>query len=172
MSAPRIPSGCVAAPARPDPDCDARGWAEHVDACGPCRDAWVAEDPSRVFALLALEPIDDAVLDAVSADVAREVRSWPSGRGVRPWRRVAAIAAAVGLAGALFSLSRDRSLELAAGAALDGTRLEVAGAARGDEALATRASVFVRDSPGVADVVDVEMGDIQVVMIYDERLDL
>ena len=37
-------------------------WVTHVDACAECRARWLADDPSLMFALLAREPIPDAVL--------------------------------------------------------------------------------------------------------------
>ncbi len=116
------------------------------------------EDPSRIFARLASRPIERAVLDAVSRNVRLGILAEAAPR--RPARRrglaaAAAWAAAAALAGALLVPSERPSGRAAAA-------LPAAG----------RAEVEVVSSPGTPEVVDLSVGDVQLVMIFDREMDL
>lgn len=136
-------------------------WLDHVDACSDCRDRWVTEDPSRLFLMLADCPaggdaMESATLDRLSANIRREIRPVPrSGRLVR-------LAAAAVLAGALLVpssawLFRDRTVPEAA-------LLQTASFPLAD--------VDVLSTPGEAQIIDLSVGNTQVVMIFDSRLEL
>ncbi len=132
---------------------DRRCWIEHATVCSECRDSWIAGDPSRVFTLLADCPVVDEVVEQeallrLSADIRREMRS------VRPAGRLVRLVAAAVLAAALLApsaawLLRDRP-----------------------EPPLPLAIVEFVSSPGEARVVDLSVGDTQVVMIFDPRLEL
>ncbi len=134
---------------------------DHVLSCARCRAALVASDPSHLFALLALKPAPPDVLEDVSAAVAAEVREDVPTRQARV--RVAAWAAALLLA-MLAAKALFGPLRAPTGSKLPGlTPPESAG---------VRAGVELLSSPGSARVVDLAVGDTQVVMIFDERLNL
>ncbi len=146
-----------------------RAMLEHLASCAACREAAVLHDPSLLFALLALAPIPKADLDAVSAEVAhragRERGSFGELLQERAWpRRVAAAAVVV--------------LALAAGYVMrEGKRIE-------PEAISQRvpqpveptalphADVAVDSPRGVSQVIDMTVGDTQVVMVYNKDLNL
>lgn len=132
----------------------------HLRACGSCRSAAVAHDPSLVFGLLALAPMPSAVLDDVSRKVARragndrqavgalyEQATWP--------RRTAAAAIA--------------ALTILSGYAT----LHERPAAPTPEALSSRrADVEVDSGRGVSQVIDLTVGETQIVMVYNGELKL
>lgn len=127
---------------------------EHARACLRCRAELVAADPSRLFALLSARPVPVPVLDAVSCDVSRAIREPASaGSGAHGATRAVAWAAALLLAilsGSLLFLP------------LRGPVPDRAGSSR----------VEVLSSPGAASVVDVTVGETQLVMIFDEDMKL
>jgi hypothetical protein len=131
-------------------------WLEHVRTCDPCHRRWAREDPSRLFSLLGEAGPEGEILREVTASVMAAVRS---GTRRRPPGTVLARSAAV----------------LAAGFLLAALVLPFVGDAEeaipGDGLLG-RAEVEVVSSPGTARVVDLNVGDTQVVMIFDERLEL
>jgi hypothetical protein len=145
-------------------------WVTHVDACAECRARWLADDPSLMFALLAREPIPDAVLDAVSDTVAAEIRhdeKRPAANRFRAWPVAAALAAAALLLVAILvpwsgpgTESRDVGpvVELPIDDAAVPASLGL--------------GVEVLSTPGRAQVVDLTVGEMQVVMIFDEEVDL
>ncbi|MDX1389301.1 MAG: hypothetical protein R3344_08925 [Acidobacteriota bacterium] len=139
---------------------------DHVAACSRCRDAFVADDPARVFALLKRRPIPEAILDEVTAGVIAGIdagasaparRFGPGNARVWAW---GAVAAAVILAVALVLVPRTES-----------PAPETAVAEAGLDA-APRSTVTVIDSPGDAQLVDLTVGETQVVMIFDREMDL
>ncbi len=158
MTHPNPPTDWDSATA-PDRSC----WIEHAAVCPECRDSWIAGDPSLVFALLADCPAVDEVaeqeaLDRLSAGIRREILA------VRPSGRLIRLAAAAVLAAALLAppaawLLRDRP---------DAGIRTVAVA----EPVPPLAVVELLSSPGEARVIDLSVGDTQVVMIFDPRLEL
>lgn len=139
----------------------------HAHACSACRKRLLAEDPTRAFALLALRPVPQAALARVSASVMAAVDAaheapLPATRRavVAGWAAAAILAIAV--AGMLASpLRAPRMEDDPADIALGVSPLGPA-----------RAGVEVLSSPGASRVVDLAVGETQVVMIFDERLDL
>jgi hypothetical protein len=132
----------------------------HLRVCGACRAKWLREDPTRVFALLASAPVPEPVLRSVSRQVSAAID--------RPVRRSEPVApiAFPGVAAAAAALI----LALATGwLALAPSNLSrpVAG-----QAAPPHADVELISSPGEGRVVDLTVGDTQVVMIFDPRLEL
>lgn len=133
-------------------------WLEHVAGCTDCRAAWIDQDPSRIFALLADQPAGDETaeriaLDRLSAGIRKSIRT---SRPAALWFRWAAAAV---LAGALLApsaawLFRDRP------------------AAPVLAATYPLADVEVLSTLGNAQIIDLSVGDTQVVMIFDSRIEL
>ena len=133
-------------------------WLAHISDCPACRDGWIAGDASRIFALLSDCPAADeageqAALHRLSDDIRRAIR--PDGYGSR-WFRFAAAAV---LAGALLApsagwLFRDRTATPVMAATYP------------------LADVEVLSTPGEAQIIDLSVGDTQVVMIFDSRIEL
>ena len=120
------------------------------------------DDPTAIFALLRDVEIPEALLAAVSEGVSAEL---DRETGRRPWLRPAAAwAAAAGLACALLLPAASRRRPLAPLAAVAPVVQTAADAPRaGIESLRT---------PGPAQVLDLTVGDTQVVMIFDAELAL
>ncbi len=148
--------------------------ARHAQGCARCRSVLVSRDPSRVFALLAATSVLPGLLDRVSGGVAAAIarEAGRSGPAVSASRRAAAVgwAAAVLLAvsaGTMLLGPRQstpaRAPHIAAGDSRspDGSR---------DERVSS--IVEVLSSPGTARVVDLRVGETQVVMVFDERIAL
>lgn len=132
----------------------------HARACPACRAGLLAADPVAVFALLDEVEIPETLLLSVSAGVGAALdRQAPRRAWLRP---AAAWAAAAGLALGLLvpaAVRRGPGPPLASSAAVVPPRAERAGI----EALRT---------PGPAQVLDLTVGDTQVVMIFDAELAL
>ena len=158
---------CPPAPADPDaPDRRAReAWVAHLDACHACADAWDADDPTRMFRVLGDEPLPTALLDAVSAGVALTIEADRFADRRRRTRAWMATAAAVVLGAALgwtaFRSPGDGPTPPAAIAA-------TAGPGAADE----HADVRLTSSTDGVQAVALTAGDRQVVMIFDERMQL
>jgi len=138
---------------------------EHLGRCEACRKEALAGDASRLFALLAARPVQLDVLDQVSAGVAAAIRGESfAPRRVRSsrfrtasaWAAAATLAAAllVPLAGRLQQPGRDRAAAAPAAAPVP------------------RAGVQLVASPGPIQTVDLTVGETQLVMIFDPRLEL
>ena len=132
---------------------------EHVASCSRCRDVFVGEDPTRLFALLGRSPVPEKILDEVTANVMAGIAGGDvssigltQGRG-RGW---IALAAAAVLAVALVLIPFGKTPDD-----------EAAGVAA-----APRATVTLIDSPGEAQLVDLAVGETQIVMIFDREMDL
>jgi len=133
----------------------------HVSSCESCRTIWSEADPSRLFAILGTQSLPLAPLDRLTArineeldDLDAEPAATRRGSG---WASLAAsilLAALIG--GYMISRPETRTDEVAA-AAVDqgfgGSGIEVM-------------------TPADADVYDLMVGDTQIVMIFDERLDI
>lgn len=153
---------------------DRREQLEHLRRCADCREHLAADDPTRLFALLALVPQEQAWNESLTLrlgaalDGPQGARSRWSGAGGRGW----AVAASLALA-ALLGLAVLRS----------GDRLDVGGAAARVKAEETqRVGVAPPQrvatgsmellSPADADVVRFEVGETTLVMIFDKSLEL
>lgn len=138
---------------------DARERAEllrHVAQCAICRERVAREQPARLFALLALVPPAAESLERLSLGVERAVAGSAAPRP-RVLRVVAAaLAASVVLAAGLTALLWRSVPE---------PPLASATPAQG------RATIEV-SSPVSAQLIDLSVGDTQLIMIFDETLDL
>ena len=135
----------------------------HVGQCGACRAIWAGADPTRLFALLADRALPEDLVDAVSAGVAAGI---DGGATSVPWTRraVVAVAASVLLAlGAVFFGSPGPGPGEAAPVAEPVAELRE---------ITPGAQLVLLESPGDPRVMDLTMGDMQVVMIFDEEFDL
>jgi len=146
-----------------------RIWLEHIATCSACRDPWVAEDGSRLFALLSSQapeaelPDEERILEdltaGVMAGIADRRTPVPAGR----WTLGRLLAAAVVAATLLMPLAVWWNRQ----------------APENGETVATAprvqlplADVEVISTPGESRVIDLSVGDIQVVMIFDAALDI
>lgn len=141
-----------------------RECLRHIAECAECRASAAFDDPSALFALLALREPADGVLEevsrSVSARLAVERRSvldaWKE-RGLPPFLPAALAASAAlafVLAGLLGPVPPGRS---ASEFASEDVR---------------RADVRVTETDGPAQVVDLTVGSTQVVMIFAAEIDL
>jgi len=141
---------------------------EHARGCAACRRSLLAGDPSRAFALLGARPVPPAVLRHVSTGVASALASGSPSASEGTARRVAvagwaaALLLAAGVAGLLSGPAESPAT----------SNSPAARAAMTADEVGPQAGVEVLSSPGNAQVVDLAVGDAQVVMIFDEGLDL
>ncbi len=140
---------------------------DHVRECAVCRAAWLAEDGSRVFALLARAPLPEDRLEQLServdAGLDRLELGVPARRGMF---RLASIAASLLLAAALGAVLWNHEPPAKQVAALDAIDVpppleeEVAGIR------------LVASPGGEAQVLDLSIGGTQILMIFDESIEL
>ena len=139
----------------------------HLRNCPACKAELAAADPSRLFGLLALEPVPAGLLDRLSDTVAEGIAEPSAARGRRPLLRGwASVAASLLLAGAFSTYLLDRvdretpavEPELAAGPAIA-------------EDVAEQAFELIGPRE-TARWVDLSVGGERFVMIFDEGLDL
>lgn len=122
------------------------------------REEWLGDEPSRLFSLLGADEIPAERLEALQADVEQAIAPRPS---TARWWAAAAVLATVALGGWL--ALRDVEPAATEVALTPPPASPELGPVRGIELLA---------SPGEAQVVDFSVGDTQIVMIFDEALDL
>jgi hypothetical protein len=147
------------------PEAEREASLRHLSGCAGCRARLAATDPSRLFALLALEPVPAALLARLSDDVASSIAAVVPAGANRGFRRGwGAVAASLLLAGVFSTYLWNRD-----GGTADPEALP-------SQALAQdqgRESEFeLLSSPGTAQVVDLSVGGTRFVMIFDEDLDL
>ena len=143
----------------------------HVRACAECRVELASADPSRLFALLGSEPVPREALERLSQRVAAAIASEPRRRPAAHSWAWGALAASLLVAGMLGAYLLDRPgveppaplppqlVEREAARPFSGTALPAG-------------MVEVLDSPGDAEVIEIPLGDVQVVMIFDTELPL
>lgn len=132
----------------------------HLGECASCRNRLAAVDPTRMFALLALNPLPETALEALSGRIDAELeRSVPG----PSWfgRAAAGLAASVLLAGLFGAWVRTHQVA--------GTQI-AENAVR--QASATPAASVRLLSPVAANMIHVQAGDTRVTMIFDKALDL
>jgi hypothetical protein len=134
-----------------------RAMVEHLRSCAACRRAAAAHDPAILFALLDRTPIPAAILDGVSAGLARRLDADRAATGARR-ATAAAMIALVLVCG--YATIRDETVP----GGLASRELPFV-----DHPLA---AVDVLPSSGVSGVVDFTVGDTQVVMVYNGDLQL
>lgn len=142
-----------------------RELLDHARCCASCREALLAGDPAALFSFLALRSVPAPLLERVSSSVREAIASPPAGPSAR---RVALAgwAAAVLLAATAAGLLRAPGEPFPAVA--EEAERRAPASAGGDR----RAAVDLLSSPGSARVVDLAVGETQVVMIFDEGIDL
>ena len=140
---------------------------DHVCECAMCREAWLAEDGSRVFALLARAPLPKDRLEQLSERVDRALdRLEPRVPARRDVFRVASIAASLLLAAVLGAMLWNHEMPAKRVAELDEIDMlppleeEVAGIR------------LVATPGGEAQVLDLVIGETQILMIFDESIEL
>ncbi len=138
---------------------DARERTEllrHVAQCATCRERVAREQPARLFAMLALRPLPAESLERLSLGVERVLdgAGSPRRRGLR--LAAVALAASVALAAGLGALLWRSMPEprLAAGTP------------------APQRATIELTAPVSAQMIDLSVGDTQLIMIFDETLDL
>jgi hypothetical protein len=136
-----------------------RQMLAHIAACSACRARVVAEDPSILFALLSAAPLPAGMLEDVSRETARHAGldrgAFGSAAEFSPakrWLAVAAVSALTILCG--YATLRER---VAQPVALVEQR---------------RADVDVNPAGGVNQVIDLTVGETQIVMVYNGDLNL
>ena len=138
-----------------------RALLEHVRDCAACRRALAEHDPSTLFGLLALTPVPERLLDDLSAEVARR-----AGNDRSPFGVIAGLAASW-------------PHRAAAAAVLILTLLSGYATVRQPPAepqpialSSQRADVEVESGRGVSQVIDLTVGETQIVMVYNGDLKL
>lgn len=142
----------------------------HLQCCARCRALLAGQEPERQFGLLKLEPIPQGILDrvsdGVSAELAREAGRLPR-RRLLAWGSLAASLLLAGMFGTY--LWQGRNADPLPDAAVN--RIERREVAFADPAVSA-SMIKVLDSPGDVDVVKFTVGETELVMIFDEALDL
>jgi len=137
-----------------------RAMLEHVRNCAYCRRSFAEHDPSSLFSLLALTPMPESLLDDLSSEIARRTGTDRPGFGViagaAAWPRRAAAAAAL-------------AMTLLSGYA---TLYEPPSAVPPIAVSSRRADVEVESGRGVSQVIDLTVGETQIVMVYNGDLKL
>ena len=139
-----------------------RALLVHVRVCASCRERWAASDPTRLFAMLALDEPSPHDLDRLSTrvSVALDRESRPGSGRRRAWTSVAAALILAGLLGSYLWTG-------APGTSPGGVDL---GVPTGPTAAISEFELL--SSPGTAEIHDLVVGDTHLVMIFDEALDL
>lgn len=149
-----------------------RALLRHVRECAACRARWAAEDPSRLFAALALAPPDDDALERLSAAVDRGIELETTRRKRGRIYAVASIAASLMLAAVVGSFLLNDDVAPPPDAARVPPIAALSAEAPGAPPEAEWSGVYLVASPGEARVVDLTIGETRVVMIFDEAFDL
>jgi hypothetical protein len=138
---------------------------DHLRECGVCRTAWLADDESRVFSLLARAPLAEEKLaqlsDRLDAAIDELQPRGPVRRGVF---RVASIAASLLLAAVLGVVMWNHELP-----ARIATVEDIAPLPFDEEIAGIR---LVTTPGGEAQVLDLSIGGTQILMIFDESIEL
>lgn len=139
----------------------------HLRDCPACR-AWLASrDPSRLFALLALEPVPAAFLERLTAAVDQAVpRVAGRSTGVERWG-LASLAASLVLASLVGAYLWEREAATVPSGSAAERLVEAVEQPAGP-------AFELLSSPGTAtvQVLDLPLGDSRLVMIFDKDLDL
>jgi anti-sigma factor RsiW len=141
----------------------------HLEGCAACRARIAAADPSLLFSVLALEPVPSDVLAQVSRRAATAIsveRQRSARRRGRLWRGAAASILVAGLAGAYFWISSNRP-----GPPSDVPPMVQAATPEAAAGAIPAGMIELLESPGAsAEVVALEVGDVDIVMIFDEAM--
>ncbi len=136
------------------------------------RQRLAGDDPTRLFALLATRPVPDAVLDAVSREVAAGIRREGRRPGASRWLAWGGVAAGLLLAATL-AVPLYRPLGPPATVVVDSGGGAWADPVTPQETLPGREGLqLTLAGDARPQVFDLAVGDVQVVMIFDEGLEL
>ena len=138
---------------------------DHLGACAECRAAWLADDDSRVFSLLARAPLAEEKLAQLSKRLDAAIDELqPRVAGRRGVFRVASIAASLLLAAVLGVVMWNHELP-----ARIATVEEIEALPADEEVAGIR---LVTTPDGEAQVLDLSIGGTQILMIFDESIEL
>jgi hypothetical protein len=136
----------------------------HAAESAECREAMFGRRPERLFSLLALETAPEDELDSLSAAVMRRIEGQGAGRRRRLWlRRLLPVAASIVLAGFFSIYTTLQEIESPPGITMLEPFLEAKVPSDGIELIS---------SPGEAQVMEFTVGETQIVMIFDEAMDI
>lgn len=152
---------------------------QHTRTCAGCRERLVSAEPDRLFALLGTEVPSEHALARLSKRIQTEIETVPEQpRSSRGWLAVAAIAASL-LVVILIGLqsSSQKPFNGSSGPTLSRVIPVASDKLPGLDQAATKSTVPLRSvelisSPGEAQLVNFNIGDIQVLMIIDQELDI
>lgn len=135
----------------------------HAQDCAACRKELFGDSPERLFSLLALGEAPAADLDRLTSGVMQRIEDEAAGRRRLHLRAIVPVAASLLLAGLLGIYTTLQRIEPAPGLAALEPFLEASAPSGGIELIS---------SPGDAQVMEFAVGETQVVMIFDESLDI
>ncbi|NIM01148.1 MAG: hypothetical protein GTO30_01205 [Acidobacteria bacterium] len=138
----------------------------HVADCASCRAAWLAEDGSRLFSLLSHAPIPEPKLRELSARVGAAVDRLTPQATRRLRFRIASIAASLLLAAVLGGVLWNHEWPTGRVATMD----EIEALPLLDEEVA--GMQVIETSGENAQVLNLNVGGTEIVMIFDESIDL
>jgi hypothetical protein len=159
----------------------------HVATCDACRARFLAQDPSRLFALLALESPPVEALDRLSARLRGTLDRVPAAAPARGRLYAALSVAAALLLAVLFGgylLGPGSPVTPERVASTPGQEEPVLAERQDPGEIVDPAAALERfdrepvtgvellDSPGSGQLVNVSVGEAQVAMIFDEALDI
>ena len=152
-----------------------RELLEHVRDCADCRATVLAEEPSRLFALLTLDAVPPEILDRLSRRL--DERPAAPRRPGRPLAAVLSLAASIVLAGFLGSYLLSHPPQEITALAVPPTADPVWVSSRPAQPQSARQAgpvhgVELLSSPGAGKLVNLSVGETRVVMIFDEALKL
>ena len=142
----------------------------HAESCPSCRQRLAEADPTRLFALLSRAPVGEQALERLGERLDRDLGRGDARRWGSPWFRAAAsVAASLALAAVLGSFALRPPAGMPVASAPAAAPSGVVLAREGDPA---PGGVQLISSPGEAQVMELSIGETQVVMIFDEALDI
>ena len=153
------------------PVSERRAILAHLKDCPACRGELAAADPSLLFSLLALEPVPAEVLDRVSERAAMAIsleKQRSASPGGQLWRVLAASVLVAALGGAYLWSTGDRHEPPSGGL----ERVEIHELPISEPAIPA-GMIELLDSSGIsAEVVELAVGDVHFVMIFDEAMEI
>lgn len=142
----------------------------HLQACEMCRSRWSAKDPSVLFSLLAIEPVPDDVLERVSRGVEDAMAAEVERETGRRWVAWGSLAASLLVAAVLGAYLWNQAPITAPAPAVADSGAGMSAPA--PEATIPAGMIEFLESPESAEVVEMSVGDVEVVMIFDEAMEI
>lgn len=135
----------------------------HAQDCAACREELFGDNPERLFAMLALGKAPAVDLDRLTGGVMQRIEDDSADRRRLHLRAIVPVAASLLLAGLLGIYTTLQRTESSPGLATLEPFLEASAPSDGIELIS---------SPGEAQVMEFTVGGTQIVMIFDESLDI